>query len=71
MRPIASLAALALIAAIALMMYAMLPFRAATARHPQTHSPAARPGVTQPVMTTPGNASAAPASPASPAGGTP
>jgi Protein of unknown function (DUF3040) len=62
MRLIASLAALALIAVIALMMYAMLPFRAGTARNPQTHRSAARPGVTQPVRT-PGSSSAAPKTP--------
>jgi hypothetical protein len=64
-RLIASLAALALIAAIALMVYAMLPFRAGAARHPQAHRSAARPGVTQPVMTSPGGTSTAPKVPAS------
>ena len=64
-RLIASLAALALIAVIALMMYAMIPFRGATARHPQAHRSAARPGVTQPVMTAPAGARSAPKAPVS------
>jgi hypothetical protein len=69
-RLIASLAALVLIAAIALMVYAMLPFRAGSARLPQAHRSAARPGVTQPVMmTSPGGGTAAPKVPA--ASGTP
>ena len=67
MRLIASLAALALIAAIALMMYAMLPFRAGIARHPQTHRSAARPGVTQPVA----NPVSTSAAPKTPVGGVP
>jgi predicted lipid-binding transport protein (Tim44 family) len=63
-RLIASLAALALIAVIAVMMFAMLPFRAA-ARQPQPHRSAARPGVTQPVMTHPAGGTAAPKIPVS------
>jgi hypothetical protein len=59
-RLVASVAALALIAVIALMMYAMLPFRASTTRHPQSHRPAPRPGVTQPVVTIPAGGTAAP-----------
>jgi hypothetical protein len=57
---IASLAALTMIAVIALMMYALLPFRASTARHPQPHRSAARPGVTQPVKTPTAGGTAAP-----------
>ncbi len=61
-RLIASLAALVLIAVIALMMFAMLPFRAVTARQPQPHRSAARPGITQPVMTPPAGGTTAPRS---------
>ena len=63
-RLIASLAALALIAVIALMVYALLPFRVGSTRPPQAHR-SARPGVTQPVMTAPGGGTAAPKVPAS------
>jgi len=43
-------------------MFAMLPFRAVTARQPQPHRSAARPGVTQPVMTPPAGGTTAPGS---------
>jgi Protein of unknown function (DUF3040) len=50
-RLLASLVTLAVIAAIAMMVYAMLPFRAGAARQLQAHRPAATPGSTQPVIT--------------------
>jgi hypothetical protein len=57
-RMAASLATLALIAVVATVVYAMLPFRAGTARHLPAHRPAATPGTTQPVMAPAGGVTA-------------